>query len=1373
MPFVYEFYLNKSKLNGVEIGLSTSRKWEEALDEAKLSLPFYTSISPLSQYGLLEIEITQVDNFTDQTAIATETYNMLIISDLVGLVSQYGTYRHDISAIEYTGKLDAYIVASLAKTRSIESVLPAKFEITEDGQNFASSDMGSDTGTLYSVFHLPSFIPKQTYFANKTYTIEQVLQSKLILEASVGFPYAGEFISCPTVFRYSNDDLCSFWYDISDSDQDITFPSTGSYTIEYGFQATQSFYSEIDDATHIAGYYGVFRFYVSVLEENSLTMYDIVNSVRQNVSKGGGVESKVYYANTRIFDIDPTIVDYLKSLPVPQMYLEKATARQMLIFAFSYINAVPRLEYSLELDTLKIELFNLSTGEFSEEDVYTQSASQNINQIGTRSYLPLNQVLPNNMDEPTMYAPSQSGYQQVRATNLQITDASFSIKLPKEIYTPKEFVVNVPKITITGQKIGTSEPENDTYDIEDIDVSLMSRTINIEKWKLKYITDNFPSITSKTYWDSELGLRTNMVDNLYWQIGSKQINLSDVYGTLVNKTLFQNAIKLAIYEHLMLNMPDPLTFEDTRTTYMYYYNSLEIDIDFIDDDTAYKDLRFRFAYLTLENPVTKNDKEDLSQIDFYSEMRSNQDESIINVVRASRKNYGNLQRTGNKSFSFRKRHYALSEAYLIGAKDVNKFTITTINKEWFGNFFDATYFITKYHNRESRLEAVDQTYRWRDNYAKNAFNRHEHYGDYIMIYPPTYTGKASQATKIFSNTGTVKTIMSILLGETITDYKTRATVALIRTDGMFDVEPETEGNYYGILASVSAYPVAQGFAFTFGFDGNQVAGDGLVQRGTNWYNQAVRYTDESGRFTQFGFTIFSDYELDEDDYETYPKITRNSFFDLYLNDNPYFDCGVLGKNTTGTDYLVVDKDPLTDYKQTYQLNVLSYFVGLYIVGQAFYSENFIVNNPNSEQETYLFIYEDGTTYGLFEDLKIKDTYELQVALDSTKILYDSVENKVYFTGLIDLTDATSWAIGDGDGNLYIACNDNHNGFLANNEHFRVGVKEIGNKFIVPEPTNDYEVDISIAMELLMTTEYSTQENYVVQPELSISAIISEIITQKDMIKYIVQPELNINTILTERILKIENIVYTVKPELYITSSIVEGISQIENIIYMVQPEIILETVIEESISAIEYESVTVQPTITLETIITEQCLATENITNTVQPDITIVPSVSESIIQKILITNTIQPELTITSSVTNAEYKGELVWGLSNVTEYNAASTKSTIYFESTTYLLPDVLSYNLGDALRIKIYSLNTALVDDYTAASDKIDLTDSTHSITTGAQVMAILETDEPTDYATFIAGNFNNDDIIKMVSLAGTSYWIATYTIDAYYIVENSIV
>ena len=119
MPFIYKFLIDNEEVD-VEIGFSTSRKWEEALDEASVVVPFsYLNEKPYKMFSLLEIEINEIDNYTDRNVIDTKKRTYLIYSDRVEAVGSYGYFRHNVNAIEYTAKLDYYFINQLAKSRSI------------------------------------------------------------------------------------------------------------------------------------------------------------------------------------------------------------------------------------------------------------------------------------------------------------------------------------------------------------------------------------------------------------------------------------------------------------------------------------------------------------------------------------------------------------------------------------------------------------------------------------------------------------------------------------------------------------------------------------------------------------------------------------------------------------------------------------------------------------------------------------------------------------------------------------------------------------------------------------------------------------------------------------------------------------------------------------------------------------------------------------------------------------------------------------------------------------------------------------------------------------------------------------------------------
>jgi hypothetical protein len=1039
MPFVYDFTIDNQRVD-VQIGFSTSEKWEEALDEASMIIPFaYQNKEPYKMFSMVNVTITEIDNYIDRNQIDSKELEYLVYSDRVESNGAYGYYKHNVNAIEYTSKLDYYILRSLARSRSVIDKTQAPF-ITHNNSGGPSSFVADVTLEYINV--------NATLRQGDNITFDEVYKAYIVDGGETsGYKRVDAVIATnATLISGTN------YHVLSDSPATWVFPK-GQWEIYYGFMAEGD-----EDPDFDVGFNKLYTFYVDVIEENELSVYDVINEIRSSVSKFGGLEDTRYYDTTRIFDIDPEYEDYLKQIQSPQIYLSNVTARQAVIYALTVVNALPRLKREEILDTLKIERYNLATGSFEREGVVSFGGVQNTNQIGTRNYMSISQGLTDDLDDPSITTPSRSGYQQVRSLDVQLTANNFAIKLPERspLYMPKKLVVVIPYFKITSNGGLSTLVERTNFELD-----LTARWINGEEWKLKEITENFPDIETRSIWDRTLGLREWKVENLSWNIGDTEINLSTIFGTIFQTNLITNVVKMALFEYYMLHMPIPVGVGDI------FFHQQTIDFE-LPSESEYKDWRFRVEYITDERLVVKQDKEDTSQVSFYSEMRQNQEESLVNIVRQSRKGYGDLQRTGNVSFSFVKKHRSLSEFYKYGMKDSDGYTITQIDTQWFNNDAIATYHVTRYHNRIQQTTFVNQKYRPFDNFAKNVLDRHEYYGDYLIAVPPndTESGVQSQSTKIHKKETTVRRIVEILLGgEFGLPNKPTATVALVRTDGMFDIYPEGSSNVRNFIsAPVTSRGIKGGFTFTFGFQSNQVAGDGLVSEQkasvTTYYNRAKRYTDGKGRFTRFGFAIMRDIEYDSDDYLSYPLITKPlTSFNTYYEENAYFSCGYPFSDRAYEHPLVWNKDPLTNANLTYGLNVLSHYVGLYVFGIKFFTDNFIVKEHQELNGARLYLYQDGTTYDMFEDIFVKSGYTNTVILRDDfylgdgNIEYDPITNQVNFIG-IDMTNVTSWAIGipqdDGTIDLLVACNEPLNGIKFVNRHVRPNILEIGDRQLVEE-----------------------------------------------------------------------------------------------------------------------------------------------------------------------------------------------------------------------------------------------------------------------------------------------------------------------------------
>ncbi|MDY0277921.1 MAG: hypothetical protein RBQ97_07535, partial [Acholeplasma sp.] len=507
MPFVYDFTIDNKKVN-VQMGFSTSRKWEEALDEANMIIPFaYNSKEPYKMFSMVNVDITEIDNYKDRNQIAKEELEYLVYSDRVKNVGSYGWYQHNVNAIEYTSKLDAYILRSLARSRSVIDNTPAPFTTNINTW---------DSDTLFNaVVTLEHIDVKSTLRQGDSIKFNQVYQAYVASSGEPdGYKRTDAIIAtnAPLISGSSPQNI-SF----SGSAVEWVFPK-GQWEIYYGFEADGTEGYGFD-----SGFNVLYTFYVDVIDENELSVYDVINEVRTCISKFGGLEDTRYFETTRIFDISPEDEEYLKKIQSPQIYLSDVTARQALIYALAVVNALPRLKREEILDTLQLEKYNLATGSFTREGVIGFGGYQNTNQIGTRNYMSISQGLTDNLNDPSIYTPSRSGYQQVRSKDIQITANNFVFKLPERspLYMPKKFVVLIPNIKVTANSGIVT-----LLNLTNFEIDLMPRFINGEEWKLKTVTANFPSIATRNIWDGQLGMRTRKVENLSWNMGDTEINLS-------------------------------------------------------------------------------------------------------------------------------------------------------------------------------------------------------------------------------------------------------------------------------------------------------------------------------------------------------------------------------------------------------------------------------------------------------------------------------------------------------------------------------------------------------------------------------------------------------------------------------------------------------------------------------------------------------------------------------------------------------------------------------------------------------------------------------------------------------------------------------
>jgi len=1105
----YKVLINGEEVERVSIGAKIIEKLEEAMDTATLKLKITDRPNEFQMYDLLQVIIEDEDS--EQTI-----FDFLINGDRVEEGSKYGIYIHNLDFIEYTYKYNNYMVQSLTRTKNIKNNNPAPFVV-------------SDLNEFNRFYWIPPIDVKTSYYANETITFNQVVQGYQSIDVYDGYSSTYERVDTyiQIVGQTSTRQILS--------NDDATFNlSAGDYELEYGFVAstTENSYDILEGSDQ-----WLYRFNIRVIKREEVSVLDLLNLVRTNVSVGGGIESKLYFDDTRLFDIDPDIQDYLASVEAPQIFIQKATLRQVLNSIFLYVNAISRVKWNDEdIDELTVDWFNQINGSFSMKNIANYTTQQTANELASKGISYSERALPDNRERANLKLASQNQYMTVRSSNIQIVDGKFGIDLNgKAIYEPKKLVVKLYDVKFTALTTTTTR-EVLLYD--ELELDLTPRFINENEWAIKDYTTNFPATTLLEMWDENVGLRANKVGNIAWTQGSTYINFSEVYGEVFQQSLIMNVIREGLNEFLTRNAPEPIINVTGAMLFDYSYSvsgyqNGTYTNDIINVSTLdYEYLEFGLEYITQQDTTLEADREDTEVMPYYAEAKMNQNDKVTNVELASRRLYGVVQRSGTPKRTFIKYHTKLEDILPMGLIDSDNNIITQRGIELQNNYLKATYTTTKYHNRSSLFAGLQQDYRaFEIPTTSQVYRRIEAYTDYILISKPTNNiSNEKIVTKIYGN-DTLELMFGILTNNsTLKSANTKVTHAYVRTDGFLESYPN-DGTYdYAISTPVNSFGTKGELTFEFGFMNNLIAGNGIYTVTSNnddlRYNNAIKYTDSLGRFTELWFQLNTVYD-NPSTADNWTDIERLDNYPLVRSDEATFgttstimyQSGSKVFSSGANDNLIITKDSsqsiIIDYKNRFAvLDTLHY-----IIGQAFYSNNFLVYNDFSDN-LYVYVYSastecswnevgssytsnqdltynpsctDGgtrtlcipfegsytcqdyegevtvseptqsTQYYLFDDLRVKSGWTSKVLLENgVNCEWDTTNNTFRFLGslLTTIESSLNWAIGDDLEELYWACNYNYNGFDVFTSHFKPNLKEIGNK-LFPQT-----LDTNIVIEII-------------------------------------------------------------------------------------------------------------------------------------------------------------------------------------------------------------------------------------------------------------------------------------------------------------------
>jgi len=1073
-PFLrYSYRLNGEVIEAIALGSSFIDKAEESLDEGSFNLPINARGIEYEMNGTLEIEIRDSRN-------NVERFTYLIIFDEVDKTTPYGWFTHSLRVLEYTNKLNAYFVDTLVSTYPNENItIPARYRVLESGY------LGNISSNDFRVV-MPNININETIITeNGELVINSVGSSVDYIELLSAPIFEGQ-VSQADLFVMIDNDILTL-QNISIGNATFSNLDIGEHTIQYGL-------INVPDLTQPAPTEGffpranvvIYEFFVRTFDNFQLSLYDVITKLR-NIKP---FETKLYHADTRIFDIDETKVingftlkEILQKTPSPQFFVQKATMFQVLTGIFKYINSIPRLlRNGNNIDFLSRDDFNEIVGEFDLQGSYDFKSNQSIMLYGTKGVSPLERTLPNNLNDPNIETPANNFFKTIRATDVQLTlnENQWFIPLEKPIYRLTKFEVQIPNEILVSQRYVPSGSNEPLLNLLGFNLDLTSRVIDKKLWELKDNQNYFPTLDYISNFDNDIGERNNKSGNIYWEQNENGIRVADYLGMIEKRTLLTNVIQEALYDYFaylgrenVFSVRVESAGSLPRMVQELTFPSSTFDLSFV------RDLKFNIEYISLQDFNIVQEREDRRTINRFSEIALKQSDKQLNVELASRKSYGDLQRGALPNQTFTKIHNYLDELIPLFTIDPDGFVITERIITAYSTFLDVTYTATKNHNRLQEFIGVNQEYRsWEIPTSNKIYDRKEFYSDIILIKPH------DQIVVTTNNLLTPKFYNQLVANlQNDKSYK-KITFSLIYTDGMAQEygEASNVSQYQLIIAPSVVVGAKQTLTFSIGFDDNQLAGNALeeIEQNSviNVYNKAVRYTNFLGKLNEFWLAMFSDIEdlttvvldLSTYDYDKYPLTDELETSVLELEtmlDNSLINNGMLfeGSQVHG-DYnpFIVDKDSFENLTIQYGASIMSYNYNQFIVGQRFTSNNSLVTN--NLDDLYLYTYENSTFYGIFNDQLIKSMGSAtKTLLNSSNVVITPYSKGITNHGIRVVIDSTlisgktSWAIGDNQGNLYLACNEPINDFDFEGTHIDYRIQEIGKQPII------YQIISNMSLEL--------------------------------------------------------------------------------------------------------------------------------------------------------------------------------------------------------------------------------------------------------------------------------------------------------------------
>lgn len=406
-----------------------------------------------------------------------------------------------------------------------------------------------------------------------------------------------------------------------------------------------------------------------------------------------------------------------------------------------------------------------------------------------------------------------------------------------------------------------------------------------------------------------------------------------------------------------------------------------------------KDILYTISYVTTANIRMRTSK--ATKLKHNVILTNNQQNSFVDLKLLGEQEKQNINRLGNDRLTaigvFLKTDalpmlFDVYGNYILTSieKQYNDYSVS-VKAEYSKNFINKTSFSGINYKR--RITSIAS--------SGEAFLRHDLIKRYCLFS--------------FSNIVVADYSYNAYLLKTITD-KTAKALNLV----VFETSATIENDIPKLSSGFTKYASGNSVLVSFGAEDNLSVGLRIYDN-DNGLQERCKYTDNNGEFTNMNIYAYNDWSsVASGQIPNYPA--QKTFSETYPCNYPLIDNALLDVNNL--IFSVLNKKIYKDNREIMKITIQDEFLSddpdNIIVGKAFIEKNIIIRDVLSAEDLYLYS-STTATYAPFENETCKGTSEALVV--GTNIT--TTDN---YINVSTNESWASWAIGNADGDMYLAVN---------------------------------------------------------------------------------------------------------------------------------------------------------------------------------------------------------------------------------------------------------------------------------------------------------------------------------------------------------------